>query len=116
MGRSGIMNKVVYDLLLKLEECDDFHNRCDYLLEHDEITYLLEYIKMIENEKNQNIKYKQVIDKIKKYIEKENEYLEKAKEMYVECENEDIKIHTIQLINNSIVANYELNKILEEIE
>lgn len=42
------MNKIVYDLLLKLEECDDKHNRCDYLLEHDEITYLLEYIKKLQ--------------------------------------------------------------------
>lgn len=44
------MNDIVYDLLLKLKECDDFHNRCDYLLEHSEITYLLEYIKELEEE------------------------------------------------------------------
>ena len=44
------MNKTVYDLLLKLEDCDDFHNRCDYLIEHDEITYLLEYIKAKDKE------------------------------------------------------------------
>ena len=51
-----IMNKIVYDLLLKLEQCDDRHNRCDYLIEHDEITYMLEYIeekdKEIERLKN----------------------------------------------------------------
>lgn len=50
------MNKIVYDLLLKLEQCDDRHNRCDYLMEHDEITYLLEHIeekdKKIERLKN----------------------------------------------------------------
>lgn len=49
------MNKIVYDLLLKLEQCDDFHNRCDYLMEHSEITYLLEYIRQLQDE---NKKYK----------------------------------------------------------
>lgn len=44
------MNKIVYDLLLKLEQCDDRHNRCDYLMEHDEITYLLEYIEEKDKE------------------------------------------------------------------
>mgnify|MGYP003318854575 CR=1 FL=1 len=28
------MNSVVSDLLYKLEQCDDYHNRCDYLMEH----------------------------------------------------------------------------------
>lgn len=37
-------NSIVEDLLEKLKQCDDFHNRCDYLLEHDETTYLLDYI------------------------------------------------------------------------
>lgn len=60
------------------------------------------------------INQQEILNKIKECIEKENEYLEKAKEMYVECENEDIKIHTIQLINNSIVANYELLEMLVE--
>ena len=44
------MNKIVYDLLLKLEQCDDKHNRCDYLMEHDEITYLLEHIEEKDKE------------------------------------------------------------------
>lgn len=35
-------------IINKLTECDDYHNRCDCLLEHDEITYLLEYIKKLE--------------------------------------------------------------------
>ena len=47
------MNKIVYELILKLEQCDDKHNRCDYLLEHDEITYLLEYITKLQQENKQ---------------------------------------------------------------
>lgn len=50
-------------------------------------------------------------DKLKQ-IEKEtkenNKYLELAKDMYVECDNEDVKIHTIQLINNNLVQNDKL--------
>ena len=77
------MNKIVYDLLLKLEECDDKHNRCDYLLEHSEITYLLEYIKELEEENkelkelnvcvgcNNNPNYKSRIDKAIEYIRSE---------------------------------------------
>ena len=43
------MNSVVEDTLNKLKQCDDFHNRCDCLLEHSEITYLLNYIQQKEN-------------------------------------------------------------------
>lgn len=43
------MNNVVEDTLNKLKQCDDFHNRCDCLLEHSEITYLLEYIKELND-------------------------------------------------------------------
>ena len=49
------MTKIVYDLLLALEQCDDTHNRCDYLMEHNEITYLLEYITNLRQE-NQQLK------------------------------------------------------------
>ena len=64
------MNKIIYDLLLKLKQCDDKHNRCDYLMEHDEITYLLEYIEMLEDRRKQNVKYEKIIDKIKgEYID-----------------------------------------------
>jgi len=38
------MNTIEEDVIKKLRSCDDFHNRCDCLLEHGEITYLLEYI------------------------------------------------------------------------
>ena len=52
------MTKTVYDLILKLRECDDKHNRCDYLMEHDEITYLLEYIEYLQKENNELKKIK----------------------------------------------------------
>ena len=42
------MNSAVKYIISKLKECDDYHNRCDYLLDHSEITYLLDYIKYLE--------------------------------------------------------------------
>lgn len=39
---------MVNDLLNRLRECDDFHKRCDYLLDHAEITHLLDYIEHIQ--------------------------------------------------------------------
>lgn len=67
---------------------------------------------MLQQElKEHLIKEFELQDKLKQ-IEKEtkenNEYLEFAKEMYVECDNEDVKIHTIQLINNNLVQNDKL--------
>jgi len=64
------MNKIVYDLLLKLEECDDFHNRCDYLMEHDEITYLLEFIK----DKDKEIeRLNNIINELEKWLEEKQD-------------------------------------------
>ena len=83
------MNKTVYDLLLKLEQCDDKHNRCDYLMEHDEITYLLEHIEMLEERRKQSIKQKEVLDKIKEYIEN-NKY--KKMGGYGDNEDEDMEM------------------------
>lgn len=101
------MNKIVYDLLLKLEQCDDKHNRCDYLMEHDEITYLLEYIEMLEERRKQSIKQKEVLDKIKEYIEN-NKY--KKMGGYGDNEDEDIEVC---LFEDDI---WKLEKLLEEIE
>lgn len=60
------MNKILYDLLLKLEQCDDFHNRCDYLMEHDEITYLLEYIEQLKQKVKLADHYKHLYSEVKK--------------------------------------------------
>ena len=45
----------VEELLEKLKQCDDFHNRCDFLMEHSEITYMLDYITKLQEE-NQKLK------------------------------------------------------------
>ena len=58
------MNSVVEDTLNKLKQCDDFHNRCDCLLEHSEITYLLDYIQQKEN----------IIKEVREYIKQLLEY------------------------------------------
>lgn len=41
------------ELLEKLKQCDDFHNRCDFLMEHSEITYMLDYITKLQQENKQ---------------------------------------------------------------
>ena len=56
------MNSIVENLLKEMEKCNFKNNRCDYLLEHSEIDYLLEYIDQLQQEKQ---KYKEVIDKAK---------------------------------------------------
>lgn len=72
------MNSVVEDTLNKLKQCDDFHNRCDCLLEHSEITYLLDYIqqkdKEIEKLKEREKKLQESFRDWKKGIEKERKY------------------------------------------
>ena len=40
---------MIENIIKNIEQCDDFHNRCDYLLEHDESTRLIEYITDLEN-------------------------------------------------------------------
>lgn len=59
------MSEIINELLEKLKQCDDFHNRCDFLMEHSEITYMLDYITKLQQE---NQKYKEVINKAIKYI------------------------------------------------
>lgn len=44
---------IIEKIIKKIRQCDDFHDRCDYLLEHDETTYLLEYIDKLNNNWNE---------------------------------------------------------------
>ena len=57
--------EMIKELLEKLKQCDDFHNRCDFLMEHSEITYMLDYITSLQQ---RNEQLKEVIDKSIKYI------------------------------------------------
>lgn len=95
------MNNIVYNLLLKLEQCDDKHKRCDYLMEHDEITYLLEHVKMLEERRKQNIKYKEVLDKALYWLSENTHYTDFNVDKLVLDENANLK---------------ELLELLEEIE
>ena len=67
------MSKTVENIISNIRECDDFHNRCDYLLEHDEATYLIEEmdrLKEIEQEhKKINGELRDTISKSLKLIE-----------------------------------------------
>ena len=58
--------EMIKELLEKLKQCDDFHNRCDFLMEHSEITYMLDYITNLQQE---NKELKEKIDKAIKLIE-----------------------------------------------
>ena len=59
------MSEMIQELLEKLKQCDDFHNRCDFLMEHSEITYMLDYITNLQQE---NKKLKERINKSIDYI------------------------------------------------
>ena len=58
--------EMIKELLEKLKQCDDFHNRCDFLMEHSEITYMLDYITNLQQE---NKKYQEVIEKAINFID-----------------------------------------------
>ena len=59
------MSEIIKELLEKLKQCDDVHNRCDFLMEHSEITYMLDYITNLQQE---NKKLKDNWNYIKKML------------------------------------------------
>ena len=91
--------EMIKELLEKLKQCDDFHNRCDFLMEHSEITYMLDYITNLQRE---NKKLKEVINKAIEYM----------KDFIFEglLTNEDRKL----IMYNDNLRNFE--KILKEVE
>ena len=80
---------IIKELLEKLKQCDDFHNRCDFLMEHSEITYMLDYITNLQQE-NQSLKKENKIlrenaehnDKVVDKVNWENQKLKKQLEEY----------------------------------
>ena len=87
------MSETIKELLEKLKQCDDFHNRCDFLMEHDEITYLLEYIDDLQQE-NQELK-KQINNAIE-YIRSND--IEVLKYHDIPSETTSYEIVTIDLL------------------
>ena len=86
--------EIIKELLEKLKQCDDFHNRCDFLMEHSEITYMLDYIKQLQQE-NQELK-KELEEKNKPQIfidtqDVEERYAEGLYQDYLEEENKKYK-------------------------
>lgn len=86
------MNKILYDLLLKLEQCDDFHNRCDYLMEHDEITYLLEYIEQLKQKVKLADHYKHLYSEVKKQKDDVVKFIKENKKVITKYEAEDTRL------------------------
>ena len=81
------------ELLEKLKQCDDFHNRCDFLMEHDEITYMLDYITNLQQE-NQELQEK--INKSLDYIRSNN--IEVLKYQDIPSETTSYEIVTVDLL------------------
>ena len=109
------MSEIIKELLEKLKQCDDFHNRCDFLMEHSEITYMLDYITKLQQE-NQELKkqleeYKRLgfehlnnkCNKLENQQKEFIEYLENEKNIYPY----DISDYTYEDIINTILSKYE---------
>ena len=70
---------MIKSILKNIEQCDDFHNRCDYLLEHDESTHLIEYITELEKE-NSRLKesLKNASSNYTKYIQERDDKIKRV--------------------------------------
>lgn len=69
-----------------------------------DIDKVLDYIQQKEN----------IIKEVRKKTKENQEYLESAKEMYLEQDDELLKIHTVQLINNNLSQNDDILEILDK--
>ena len=87
------MSEIINELLKKLKLCDDYHNRCDFLMEHSEITYMLDYITKLQQE---NKELKKQIDKSIEYIESND--IEVLKYHDIPSETTSYEIVTVDLL------------------
>ena len=85
--------EMIKELLEKLKQCDDFHNRCDFLMEHSEITYMLDYITNLQQE---NKELKERINKSIEYIESND--IEILKYHDIPSETSSYEIVTVDLL------------------
>ena len=118
------MSEIINELLEKLKQRDDFHNRCDFLMEHSEITYMLDYITSLQQE-NQELKlelsgYRQAIlnDKEMLSLKEENQELKKVINKAIEYissnDIEVLKYHDIPSETTSYeIVTVDLLKILK---
>lgn len=80
------------------------NERVEYLLQNWSHLQLAREYERLEN----------IIKDVREKLKEDNKYLENAKEMYINQNNEILKTHTLQLINNSLVQNDKLLKILDK--
>ena len=73
--------------------------------------YLYDDVRSLRHQLQQK---ENIIKEVREKIKENQEYLENAKEMYINQNNEILKTHTLQLINNSLVQNDKLLKILDK--
>jgi len=120
------VSSVVEDILNKLKQCDDFHNRCDCLLEHSEITYLLEYIKEQEKE-NGILKYRLndiIFDDTNADVELGARYLRKIgyigfdeeRKVYINKHNEEPFWQEDEREKNYYIQDEELDEYTKQLE
>lgn len=87
------MNSTVKELLEKLKKCNFKNNRCDYLLEHSEIDYLLEYVEELQQENLELDKENnKLVAKLNKNKILQNEFKEWL-EIYIEDRDKTRKLH-----------------------
>lgn len=99
------LNKIfIEELISKIRQTDDFHNRCDCLLEHDETTRLIEYLDTILDERENLIHI--VANKIIDNYDIESplkEELNKARLTIIEKEEIITKyIRALKILNKTI--------------
>lgn len=85
--------EMIKELLEKLKQCDDFHNRCDFLMEHSEITYMLDYITNLQQE---NKELKERLNKSLEYISSND--IEVLKYHDIPSETSSYEIVTVDLL------------------
>lgn len=64
--------------------------------------------------RNQLQQKENIIKEVRKKTKENQEYLESAKEMYLEQDDELLKTHTVQLINNNLSQNDDILEILDK--
>ena len=84
---------MIKELLEKLKQCDDFHNRCDFLMEHSEITYMLDYITNLQQE---NQRLQKLINNAIEYISSND--IEVLKYHDIPSETTSYEIVTVDLL------------------
>lgn len=70
-------------LIENIRQCSSIHNRCDYLLDHNDCDDLIEYIYNLQHQLEKNQK---IVGEIKEYINGHTHYYDDGEYSGYECE------------------------------